>query len=390
MPTLTRRQISYAVAAVAVVLILVIAFMPRAVPVEAATVTRGPLQVTVEEEGETRLERTHIVTASVPAYARPITLRVGDRVGAGQALVQLEAPRSMIYDPRSQAEAVARVAAARAALAQAEAAASQAAADLERQRRLFEAGATTRQALEHAETEARQAAAARNAARAELSASQAALARVSGQATRPVQEVLRSPIAGRVLAVHRESGGPVNPGESLMEIGNTERLEVAVNLLSQDAVRVTPGTRVLLTQWSGVVGAEGAAAPPIEAQVSHVEPRGFTRVSALGVEEQRVTVVVALPRPPVGIGPGYRVLARFVIWEGENVLQAPASALFRADTGWAAFVIEDDRARRRNVTAGYQAGLVTQVLGGLEEGETVLVQPGNEIEDGTRVDVQRR
>ncbi|HEX2207150.1 MAG TPA: HlyD family efflux transporter periplasmic adaptor subunit, partial [Longimicrobium sp.] len=214
-----------------------------------------------------------------------------------------------------------------------------------------------------------------------LAAARAAVGGGAEDGALPVRDVLRAPAAGRVLAVHRRSEGYVGPGEPLLEIGDPERLEVRADVLSQDAVRIRPGTPVLLEQWGGDA--------PLRAVVWRVEPQGFTEVSSLGVEEQRTAVVAGLVTPPAvwasALGSGYRVLARFVVWEGRGVLQVPTSALFRAGDGWAVFVVEGGRAVRRPVAVGRQAGLAAQVVSGLREGETVVVHPGNELEDGVRV-----
>lgn len=169
-------------------------------------------------------------------------------------------------------------------------------------------------------------------------------------------------------------------GETLLEVGDTEQLEVAAEVLSQDAVRIRPGTRVLLEQWGGDT--------PLEAVVRQVDPEGTTRVSALGVEERRVRVLADLASRPTayaGLGPGYRVLARFVVWEDEDALRVPTAALFPHDDGWAVFAVEGRRASLRPVTIGQEAGLATEVASGLEEGDVVIVHPGNDVGDGVRV-----
>lgn len=400
MPRLTRKRIIMIVIGLLVLIAVIYGFLPSPVMVETAEVERGPLQVIVEEEGETQVVDRYVVSSPVAAYARRIDLEVGDVVQQGQPLVRLEPPRSPILDPRSRAEAEARVAAARAGVAQAEeqvrsaeAVARRAADERARAERLAEDESITPQALERAVTEAAQAeanvAAARAAAtsaQAELTAAQAALQQVApGNANLGVQSLLRAPAAGRVLAVHRTSEGHVNAGEPLVEVGDTERLEVHVDVLSQDAVRIASGTRVEIDQWGG--------GQVLEGMVHRVEPQGFTQVSSLGVEERRVTVVAGLTSP-VGqwesLGSNYRVLARFVVWEGEDVLQVPTSALFRTDDGWGVFVVEGDVARRRDVTVGRQAGLRAQVLSGLEEGDLVIVHPANDIEDGISVRPHKR
>lgn len=390
----TRKRLLLIAAGVLVLALVVYGFLPDPVPVQTATAERGPLRVIVEEEGETQVAERYAIASPVAAFVRRVTVEVGDVVRSGEPVVHLEPPREPILDPRTRAEATARVEAARAAAAQAAeqaraaaAAAEQAAEERRRTERLAADASATPQALEQATAEAEQAeanhAAARAAAaaaRADLAAAQSTLRGTSGDANLPVQSVLRAPADGRILAVHRRSEGPVGPGEPLVEVGDTERLEVHVDVLSQDAVRIQPGTRVLIDQWGGDVA--------LEAVVDRVGPDGFTDVSSLGVEERRVPVVAFLTSPPAawrGLGSGYRVLARFVVWEDAGVLQVPAGAVFRTEDGWAVFVIEGGRAERRPVRIGRQAGLAVQVLAGLEAGEAVIVHPDTALEEGVRV-----
>jgi len=306
----------------------------------------------------------------VPAFVRRVQLEAGDRVEVGQPVAQLEPPRTPARDPGNRAEAAARVRAA-------EATAARAIAERERTERLAGAGAATPQALERAITEAER-------ATAELEAARAALRGMGAGEPLPVEAVLRSPVSGQVLSVGRRSAGQVNAGDTLVVVGDANLLEVHTDVLSQDAVRIRPGTRTLLEQWGGDVA--------LEAVVRRVEPQGFTSISSLGVEEQRVTVVAAIQSPPelwaTRLGGGYRVLSRFVIWESQDVLQVPSSALFRVGDAWAAFVVEEGRAVRRSVGIGREAGLVTEVTSGLEEDDVVIVHPGNEIEPGIRVRAQ--
>jgi HlyD family secretion protein len=388
----TRKQVAWTAAAAILLLLIIYGLLPDPVPVQAAAVAGGPLRVVIEEEGETQVLEHYIVTAPVAGYMRRIELEVGDPVGAGQVLVQLESPRAVDLDPRTRRELEARVAAARAMAEQAADQARGAAAtarlaveERDRLARLVEAGAATPQALERAEAEAAQAQAALEAARSRVVAAQAELATAQAVLqpaadTAPVQQVVRAPNAGRVLAIHRRSAGHVNPGEPLIEIGDTSRLEVVAEVLSQDAVRIPHGARVQVDQWGGDVVLEGV--------VERVEPRAFTRISALGVAEQRVQVVSALTTPAgewAPLGSGYRVLARFVIWEGEDVLQVPTGALFRVNGRWAVFVMEGGRARQREVTLGRQAGLAAQVVAGLDEGDIVIMHPDDRIAEGVRV-----
>jgi HlyD family secretion protein len=395
MRKLTRKQIFMIVVGVIILALVIYGFLPSARTVQTAEVVRGPLQVVVEEEGETRVVDHYQITAPTAGYARRISVEVGDPIVAGQAVVELEAPRSGILDPRTRVEASARADAARAAVVQAqeqlrvaEIAARRSADERDRTQRLIDEGAATTQALDRATMEADQAEAALSAARATVTSARAELAAIqsavdespSSNVSLPVQTRLVAPSTGRVLAVHRPSGGPVNPGEALVEIGDTERLEVRVSVLSQDAVRIRPGMRVLIDQWGGDRLLEGV--------VERVEPQAFTEVSSLGVEERRVPVIASLSTP-IGqwteLGTNYRVLARFIVWEGEAVLQVPASAIFRTDEGRAVFVLEGGRARRRHVQIQRQAGLSVEVVSGLVEGDVVIIHPDNALSDGDRV-----
>lgn len=377
----TRRQAVLAGIAVLVLLVLVWMMRPAALAVQVGEVTTGPMAVTVEDEGQTRVVDRYVVTSPVMAFAQRVTLEVGDVVEAGQPVVRLEPPRAAILDPRSQTEASARVSAARANLQQAEIAAQQATADMQRLERLHAEGAIAQQQVEQAAVAAARALAGRDAARAELNAAQAAQRTASGTgAVQAVADAINAPTSGRVLAVHHQSEGPVAPGQPLLEIGDTQQLQVQVEVLSQDAVRIRPGTRVLLEQWGGPA--------TLEAVVTHVDPQGFTRISALGVEERRVRVLANITTPAdqyAGLGSGYRVVARFIVQEAPSVLQVPTTALFRHGEGWAAFVVEGDVARLRPVEIGMQAGLATEVLAGLQVGDVVIVHPGNDVADGARV-----
>jgi HlyD family secretion protein len=390
-----RQRILLAVLLLLAVLAIVWAFLPRPVPVETAAVSRGPLRITVEEEGKTRLRDRFVVSAPVSGYARRVGLEVGDPVAKGQALAALEPLRAEALDPRARAVAEARVETAEAALRAAgerfrEAAAVEeyAASRLERTRKLAEAGLTPRDTLEQVESEARRAhaekaaaAEAANAARHELEGAKAALTR-AGEAGGKDREkvVVRSPVAGLVLAVRHESEGVVPAGTPLLEVGDPGRLEVEVDVLSADAVRIHRGTPVRFERWGGEV--------PLEGKVRVVEPVGFTKISALGVEEQRVLVIVDFTSPGERwrkIGDGYRLEASFILWEEKDVLQVPAGAVFRSGDRFAVYVAEKGRAKVRVVEVGKRNGLSAQVLSGLGEGETVVLHPGDTVTDGRKV-----
>jgi HlyD family secretion protein len=385
----------------AVVALIGYGLRPSPVLVDHAVVKRDRLQVTVEEEGRTRVKDRFVISAPIAGALCRIDLEVGDRVRKGQVLAELEPLRPEFLDPRSRAMAESRVAAAQAALrvAQAnlraaEADAEYAANELQRLQPLRRSGAITLEALEKAEaekrrTEANQRSAEFNieVARFELETARSALLSSAAAKTDapPEKVALTAPVDGQVFKVQRENECVVERGEVLLEIGDPQALEVAVDVLSEDAVRIRPGMRVLLERWGGSDVLEGV--------VRVVEPAGFTKVSALGVEEQRVWVIVDIVSPVEqwpGLGDGYRVEARFVIWEGAQVLQAPDSALFRQqDEGWAVFVIEEGIARLRRVKPGRRGGLMTEIAQGLSEGEQVIPHPDDALTDGTRVELRQ-
>ncbi|MGE5319227.1 MAG: efflux RND transporter periplasmic adaptor subunit [Hyphomicrobiaceae bacterium] len=375
---------------------LAIGFMPRAVPVDVAEVKRAPLTVTVEEEGKTRVRERYLVSAPVAGYARRIDLKAGDAVAAGQVLATIDPARSVALDPRTRAQARAQVRAAEAALAVAQdnarsaaAAAQLAQQELARTESLRQSNFVSAQALDtarSAETRARSAEqAAQHAvrvARFDLETAGAAAASAARLQAGGAAEALqvRAPVAARVLRVQHESEGPVTAGQPLLEIGNPASLEAEVEVLSTDAVRIAPGSKVILDRWGGN--------QLIDGRVRVVEPGGFTKISALGVEEQRVRVIVDFTSPRAAwarLGDAYRVEARFVLWQGEDVLQLPTGALFRQGKGWAVFRLEGGRAREAPVEIGQRAGLATQVLSGLKAGDRVVAHPDETIHEGVRV-----
>lgn len=370
--------------------------MPRAVPVDAAPAKKGPLAVMVEEEGKTRVRERYIISAPMSGYARRIALKVGDAVKLGQVLVQIEPARSEALDPRSRAQALAQVNAAQASVSAAQETAQAAAAqadlarqELRRTESLRTANFISEQALDKSRTEVSRTQAihlaaqhAINVARFQLETARAALANTSTAQTGRADETLsvRAPVDADVLKLVHESEGMVQAGQPLIEIGNPETLEVEVEVLSTHAVQIAPGTKVLLDRWGGEKTLLGT--------VRVVEPAGFTKVSALGVEEQRVRVITDISSPREiwrRLADGYRVEARFVIWEGNDVLQIPSSALFRLNQGWAIFVVENGHAKTRPVEIGQRAGLIVQVLSGIKADDQVITHPDDKIKDGGRV-----
>lgn len=392
---MTRARLALFLLVLAIAGGLVWGFRPRPVAVEMVTVTQGPLEVTVEEEGRTRVRDRYVVHAPMSGHLRRIALEVGDPVRRGQVLTVLEPARADALDARTRSQAQAQARAAEAALAAAreEARAAEAEALLARQElarveALGQAEFLSRAAVDQARTRVHRSDAALEAARHavdvarhQLEMARAVLARAAALQAGGPSELLevRAPIDGRVLKLIRKSEGAVAAGQPLLEVGSPEDLEVEVEVLSTQAVRIHADARVLLERWGG---------PPLQGRVRAVEPAAFTKVSALGVEEQRVRVIVDITAPReawLNLGDGYRVDARFVLWEAADVLQVPTSSLFRHDGGWSVFVVEAQQARLRKVELGQRSGLAAQVLSGLRAGERVIAHPDDRIRDGIRL-----
>lgn len=371
-------------------------FLPRPIAVDVAVAKKAPMRVSVEEEGMTRVMHRYVIAAPMAGYARRITLEVGDPVEKGQVLAVLEPARSDALDPRRRAQARAQVSAAEAKLAVARENARAAAAEaklahqeLQRDQKLEQEHFLSQSAMDQARTHVSRSEAARKAAehqvtvaRYELDSARATLAHSEAlQAGKAAETIdVRAPVSAKVLKVEHESEGMVQAGQPLLDIGDPHALEVDVEMLSTAAVKIAPKSRVIIDHWGGD--------QPLEGVVRTVEPTGFTKVSALGVEEQRVHVIVDFTSPPSlwqRLGDGYRVEARFVVWEGRDVLQVPASALFRRNGGWAAFVVKDGRARLQPVKIGHRNGLEAEVLDGIRAGTSVITHPDDRISDGTRV-----
>lgn len=372
-----------------------LALRPVPVPVDAVPVERGTVVDSVEAEGRTRLVDRYLITAPITAQARRQQLEVGDPVQVDQVLVVLDPLPAPALDPRSRAEAQARAEAAESRLRGASedlqsalAAAEQAALDRERAESLAQRELVARDAADRARTQheraVREAASARfrrATAAHELEAAGAALALGSrARSDEPAME-LQAPVAGVVLRRHFESSRPVVAGEPLLEIGDPAAMEVEVDVLSADAVRLRDGMPVQLHRWGDP--------EPLLGRVRRVEPAGFTKVSALGVEEQRVWVIVEITSERerwLRLGDAYRVNARFELARRDGVLRVPGSALFRDDQrGWAVFRVQGDRVERAPVETGLQGGGFTEITGGLAEGEQVVVHPDRALEDGGRV-----
>jgi len=392
------RHIGWLGLAVIIGVALVLGFLPKARWVDVATVTNGPLLVAVEEEGKTRVIDRYMISAPVPGVACRLDMDVGDKVEKNQVLLGLDPLQSEVLDPRRREEAKVRVSGATSALHAAEENARAAKADadyagteLTRINKLFKTGHVSHNEMDKANTTARSTTAALRSAnfavevaRYELAAAKTALKYSAAQEIDAAEKVpIRAPVNGRILKIHHKCKGVVTAGQPLFEVGDTSRLEVEVDVLSEDAVRIKPGMRVLFNRWGNE--------QPLQGRVRTIEPVGFTKVSALGVEEQRVLIIADFVSPHEQwsrLGDGYRIEAQFILWEEKDVLQIPASALFRFQDGWAVFVLKNGRAYRRTVKIGQQNGLVAQVLDGLTAEEKVIIYPDDTIDDGRRVKVR--
>lgn len=373
--------------------LITLGLWPKPVPVELATASVGPLRATVNEEGKTRIRERFVVSAPVTGQLRRIALDPGDPVTAGETVVAVIEPMaSTLLDPRTRTAAEARRDAAAARLEVARRALVFASSERERFEKLYADKVVSIQELDAARWRHESAEGEAAAAESALRQAEAELSEVVPVPHNPMNNPgpngvtvsqpieVKAPAGGRVLRVIEKNARVVTPGLPLLEIGDPDDLEVVIDVLSRDGAVLTPGTSVELVQW----GRE----EPLRAQVRLVEPAAFTKVSALGVEEQRVNVIADFVSPPAerqGLGDQFRVEARIVLWEAGQVLKVPAGALFRRGDQWWAFVVQDGRARLRAVQPGRSSGREIQVLSGLEPGEVVVLYPSDRVVDGQRV-----
>ncbi len=366
---------------------------PKTVEVDTGEVRRGPMEVTVDEDGITRYRDIYKITAPLAGEMRRIDWRSGDPVNRGQLLATILPAPSTLLDPRSRQESEARVKAAQAAVQRAEAQVKSATEELDQARRYLERDerrfkerlisapvlADTRQALEVATSAHEAAVAAREMAEFDLRAAEAALRSGSG-ADADTGFQLTAPVAGVVIAVPEESGRVLGPGETILEIGDPKSIEVRADILSQDAVRVRPGQPVRIEQWGG----DGA----ISGTVTRVEPAAFTKVSALGVDEQRVWVTIAINSAQAAgaLGHGYRVEVRIIVWENSDALLAPAGAIFRSGEGWAAYRVNGlQRAELVELEIGRRNPAFVEILKGLQAGDRLILHPGDRVAPGSKL-----
>ncbi|MBE2213380.1 MAG: HlyD family efflux transporter periplasmic adaptor subunit [Opitutaceae bacterium] len=384
-----RRWIPWTLG-LALIVALGLGLRPSPARVEVARVTTGPLQATVSEEGKTRIRQRYVISSPVNGQLRRVPFKPGAEITAGAILAVIEPMAASPLDARSRALAEARRDAAAAALDKARAAYQLAVTERTRVENMQREGTVSPQDLDTARL--RETNAARDVVNAEgtlrsaeaelhVAASTASESPSSdGPAAPQAPLALTAPVAGRVLRVFQESERPVAAGTPILEVGDPTDLEVVVELLSRDGAALAPGAKVLFEQWGGD--------KPLEGRVRLVEPAAFTKISALGVEEQRVYVVADITTPlaeRASLGDNFRVEARVVVWETERTLKVPTSGLFRQGSSWAALVLRDGRAELVPVEAGRSSGTEMQVLSGLAEGDEVILYPGDRIKPGQRV-----
>lgn len=375
---------------------LVFALMPRAVEVDVSSVGRGPLEVMVHEDGKTRIKDRYVLASPLAGKLERIHLRSGDVVTADKTLIAVIVPSDPdLLDPRARAQAEAKVHAAKAQKNQVEAQLQRARVNYDYAKVDFDrvSGGYAAKTLSHQELDVseqkelssgialHEAEFAVQVADFELEQMRAVLLRASSDiGDKEWRHEIFSPISGKVLRVFQESATVLTSGTKLVELGDPSDLEIEADVLSTYGVQILPGARVSIEHWGG--------AQPLRGRVRLVEPSGFTKVSSLGVEEQRVNVIIDFTDKPAvrsTLGDAFRVEARIVLWENPNVLRIHAGALFRSNEQWTVYVIENGRAVWRNVTIGQSNEDIAEVLGGLHEGERVIIYPTDRVQAGTRV-----
>lgn len=393
-----RRALPLAIGAALIGGLLFTVLRETPVAVDLHEVTAAPIMVTIDADGRTRIEELYEVAAPIAGTALRAPVAVGDRVRAGQTVVaRVEPIRPSLLDARSRAQAEAAVAEAEAALdvaradlTRAQEEAEFAAAQLERTRTLLDRGVATLTQLETVTQRAGIAEAARTAATSRVAQAEGTLDRARAALVGPDTEdgaagascciELVAPADGVILSIAQISEHPVQAGAPLVSLGDPARLEIVADLLSSDAVGLAPGTRAIVERWGGP--------EPLEAVLQRIEPAAETRISALGIEEQRVAAIFSITSPPearAGLGHGFSVFLRIVAWAAEDVVQVPLGALFRDGEDWAVYVVEDGRVAVRTVTLGQRGQRVAQVTGGLTPGTVIVTHPSDALSDGVAV-----
>ncbi len=395
---ITASRVLWSLGAIVAVALGVCALMPRPVPVETAPVTRGRFVATVDEDGKTRIRERYVVAAPLPGRLTRVQLKAGDPVTADEALASIVPAPAPLLDPRSRREAEERLGAAEAArerskavVERAQAETAQAKADLDRVRTLAQRGVSSAQALEHAELamsvaerDLRAAAFEDHAAKHEVDAAKALLAHYdSGGSAPPESWTVAAPVSGEVLKVLQESETVVQAGTPILEIGDPRDLEIVTDVLSTDAVEIHPGAAVAIDHWGGPGVLAG--------RVRRVEPAAFTKISTLGVEEQRVNVLIDMVSPPgewAGLGDAYQVDTRITAFAQDDATIVPAGALFRTGESWNVYVVKDGRAERRAVTLLRRSGNAAALIAGVQPGDQVILYPNDRVEPGIRVETR--
>lgn len=395
---ITAGRVGLALGALAAAAGIAWLLMPKPVPVETAAVSKGRFVASVDEDGKTRIRQRYVVAAPLAGRLTRVTLKAGDKVAADDAVAAILPPPAPLLDPRSRREAEERLGTAEAALERskatverAQAQAGQARIDLDRTRTLAASGSSTVQALERAELaqrladrDLRAAEFQAHAADHELAQARALLGRYKDGADGPTELwSLTAPVSGVVLRVAQESETVVQSGMPLMEIGDPRDLEIVTDVLSTDAVEIRPGADVTIEHWGGPGTLSG--------RVRRIEPAAFTKVSTLGVEEQRVNVLIDVLSPQqqwTGLGDGYQVDTRITVFVRDDIEIIPAGALFRRGDSWSVYVAEGGRAQLRTIDLVRRSGGLAAVGKGLTTGERVIVYPGDQISPGVRVSLK--
>ena len=390
-----RRYVPFVIGG-ALLLLLINALMPKPIAVEVGATTRGPLTVTVLEEGKTRIRHRYLITPPVAGYLNRVPVRAGDRIEAGKTILATIQPQPASFlDPRARAETEARVKGTEAARMQRETQVERARAALDlaqkemaRAKELKKSGAIATKEWDTAENqvnilsrELHTSEFGLQGAEFELTQARAALTQVQTPATENIDPLkIIAPVSGYVLTVYEESARMLPAGTQIMEVGDSTDLEAEIELLSSDAVGVQPGAEVSIEQWGGE--------KPLRGKVTVIEPGGYTKVSSLGVEEQRVKVRVEFvdPLPPgTMFGDRFRVEARIVTWHGDSVLQVPTGALFRRGGDWMTFLFEGGKARQTKVEIAHNNGITAEVRSGLSEGQRVILHAPDAVANGATV-----
>lgn len=382
------RRLTIACILLAVAAALGWAFWPRPVPVELATIARRDITLTVEEEGKARIREIYTVSSPITGQTLRIGLHAGDVVEKDQTVVSLRPAAPGLLDARLRRVAEAAAAAASAGVDLATAEVKQADAELAflrteltRTERLASQGNISESARDKARLAVETGLAALDSAKASLGVRQRELERAqaalieTGSSEGPCCTDLKAPVSGRILRVLAESEQVVQPGAPLVQIGNPADLEIAADILSREAVEIRPGAEAVIDGWGG---------PPLPARVTRIEPSAITKVSALGIEEQRVAVVLALtgPAAPAGLGDGFRVIVRITVWQGNDLIAVPVAALFRDGGNWAVYRIDNGRARLRHVSLGRRNDSFAEVVSGLDVNDSVVMHPSDQLADG--------